>query len=351
MTEPLSRDDLAAARAAFHLGSEEWAKNIDEIQTSGESFVRYGHATGVEVDAETQRARWLHLRRAGIGGSDAAAICGQSTYRSALQVYLEKIGALGDDDTDNERMFWGRKLEPIVAEVLSERTGVYLWQIRAMLQHPEHEWALASIDRGAAPTDEVLPELADRGVHGAGVAEIKTAGYFAGKDWADDTVPEAYICQGMHYLAVTGLDWLLYGCLIAGQRLAVRIVQRDDELISHLLTIEADFWQHVQEREPPPPDGSKATTDLLAHLWDVDPGSVMVLDPGKVDPLLEQRAAFAATERHAGDMKREVDNTLRWMIGEHEVAKTPDGRQLFTWRATKTGARRLHIPTPKEVTQ
>ena len=38
------------------------------------------------------REQWLELRKKGIGGSDSAAIVGLDRYRSAFDVYAEKIG-------------------------------------------------------------------------------------------------------------------------------------------------------------------------------------------------------------------------------------------------------------------
>ena len=33
---------------------------------------------------------WLELRRNGIGGSDAAAVCGVSRYKSPVELWMEK---------------------------------------------------------------------------------------------------------------------------------------------------------------------------------------------------------------------------------------------------------------------
>ena len=35
-------------------------------------------------------AEWLKLRKCGIGGSDAAAVCGMNRWRGPLDVYLDK---------------------------------------------------------------------------------------------------------------------------------------------------------------------------------------------------------------------------------------------------------------------
>ena len=34
---------------------------------------------------------WLKLRKSGLGGSDAGAVCGVNPYSSPMKVYLDKI--------------------------------------------------------------------------------------------------------------------------------------------------------------------------------------------------------------------------------------------------------------------
>src|SRR5690606_37257359 len=54
-----------------------------------------GGVMTVQVLAKTlemPRDEWLELRRKGIGGSDAAAIVGLDRYRSAFDVYADKLG-------------------------------------------------------------------------------------------------------------------------------------------------------------------------------------------------------------------------------------------------------------------
>lgn len=296
-----------------------------------------GHAIiGDYIDPDTERARWLTTRRAGIGGSDVAAICGQSPWRSALHVWLEKTGQLADQP-DAERMMWGRLLEPVVADVLAERARIDLVRVPYVLRHPEHEWMLATVDRAALHVE-----------YGHGLAEVKTASQFAAPDWRDDEIPDHYKLQGMHYLAVTGHPYIVFGCLIGGQRLEVRWLLRDDELIAHMVTIEAEFWQMVEEGEPPAPDGSKGTTDLLAHLWDVQADLIVPMDPAEVGPLIARRHAWQAMEKHAEAERRTVENRLRWLLADGVEAVDADEptRKLFTWRPDRNGKRTLRFPKP-----
>lgn len=277
--------------------------------------------TVVADTTDMDRDEWLGERRQGIGGSDAAAICGQDKYRSAFEVWLDKTGAPTPDDTGpSEPAYWGTVLEPLVAQEVHLRTGINIVTDKKLLASVQRPWQLANLDGWAQTADEV------------GVYEGKTAGFFTGQAWEHDDVPDAYLLQGMHYLAVTGAPWLLYGVLIGGQRLEIRTVQRDQELIDHLITIEADFWHLVTEKIPPAVDGSKACTDLLAHLWDVKADAVLTVDPDEVIPMLNERALLVEEIKAAEQRKTELENQLKLLINEHEEAIDPNGRRLFSWK-------------------
>ena len=47
------------------------------------------------------REDWLALRRQGIGGSDAGAVCGVNPYANALSVYRDKTGEDLEEDDNN----------------------------------------------------------------------------------------------------------------------------------------------------------------------------------------------------------------------------------------------------------
>ena len=68
---------------------------------------------------------WLRYRKCGITGTDAGAILGLNPYRSAFQVYHDKISDT-IENIDNEAMRQGRDLEDYVAQRFSEETGFYV---------------------------------------------------------------------------------------------------------------------------------------------------------------------------------------------------------------------------------
>ena len=66
---------------------------------------------------------WLRYRKCGITGTDAGAILGLNPYRSAFQVYHDKISDT-IENIDNEAMRQGRDLEDYVAQRFTEATGL-----------------------------------------------------------------------------------------------------------------------------------------------------------------------------------------------------------------------------------
>ncbi len=204
-------------------------------------------------------------RKKGIGGSDAAAILGLSRYKSSLQVYLEKIGEL-EPQEDNDRMYWGRKLEDIVADEYKERTKHVVLRSDP-IWNLEHEWFRCNPDR-----------LIHGGERGLGVLECKTASEYVKSEW-DDRVPEEYLIQLMHNIGVCDATWGALAVLIGGNDYRIFEFERDEELIGMIFEREKDFWfNHVLERIPPNPTG--ASLDVLARMYPKDNGQLVIIDNG-----------------------------------------------------------------------
>ena len=60
-------------------------EQIQKTQEGADSVKRLVSTLGIE------KPEWLEYRRKGIGGSDAGAVCGLNPYRTAMQVYQDKI--------------------------------------------------------------------------------------------------------------------------------------------------------------------------------------------------------------------------------------------------------------------
>ena len=81
--------------------------------------------------AGLDKKEWLLCRKQGIGGSDAGAICGLNSYRTAMQVYLDKTSE-EVEEIDNEAMLQGRDFEDYVARRFMKATGKKVRRANAM---------------------------------------------------------------------------------------------------------------------------------------------------------------------------------------------------------------------------
>ena len=196
---------------------------------------------------------WLRLRRQGIGGSDAAAVCDLHPYRSAFQVYLDKTTE-AEGEADNESMRQGRDLEEYVARRFMEETGKKVRRANAVYYNEEQPCLLADFDR------LIIGERAG--------LECKTVNAYSADKWKDGNIPIHYQMQCQHYLAVSGFDCWYIAALIFGREFVVRRIDRDEGLIRTLVSIEEHFWEeNVQKRQAPPPDGTKEYTEELGKLY------------------------------------------------------------------------------------
>jgi len=165
----------------------------------------------------------LKARLNSIGGSDAGAVLGLSPYKTPLDIYLEKTGEIEPPNlSDKEAVRWGNILEDVIAEEFTARTGIKTRRVNRLMQHPVHHFMTAHIDRKIEGKPEGL--------------EIKTAGFFLGNQYGEegtDQIPDHYLAQVLHYLAVTGYERFHVAALIGGQRLWIGCVERDGSTKGH----------------------------------------------------------------------------------------------------------------------
>lgn len=210
----------------------------------------------VLVDTENlPRTEWLEWRRKGIGGSDVAAIMGISPFRTARDIYYDKIKvtSLEDDEEEEYDDGWvakrmGNLLEPLVAEIFQKRTGFEVFKINKMFYHPHHPFMLADIDYFVKLPDGTIAIL-----------EIKTTDESKVFEWFKDgekIVPVYYESQGRHYMAVTNIDRVFYCCILYGRSensVVIREIKRDYEYEDEMIFLEQEFWQENVKKKVPPP--------------------------------------------------------------------------------------------------
>lgn len=216
---------------------------------SGESQGRERYTPLVLVDtADLPKDDWLNYRRRGIGGSDVAAIMGVSPFRTARDIYYDKlnIAAVEPDDSNWVALEVGHLLEDLVARIFQKKTGLRVYQIKKMFYHPVYQFMLADVD--------YFVELQDGTT---AILEIKTTNYNAKDNWwmgEHEIVPEYYELQGRHYMAIMDVDQVFFCCLYGNteDEVIIRHVRRDAAIEAEMIYLEQEFWmENVQKKIPP----------------------------------------------------------------------------------------------------
>lgn len=255
---------------------------------------------------EMDREEWLRLRRNGIGGSDAAAIVGLDKYRSAFDVYADKLG-LKQEEPDNEAMRQGRNLEGYVAARFTEATGKKVRRRNAILQHPDYPWMLADIDRWVVGEN-------------AGM-EAKTTSVLNRHKFSQGEFPPNYYVQCMHYMAVTGADKWYLAVLVLNKAFHVFTIERDEAEIKALIEAERHFWEeHVKKQIPPSPDGSTSTTEVIKQLFpearERETAALFGYE-GKIQKLQDLKSQIDELQREYDVIKQE----LQLALGDAEIGQ------------------------------
>ncbi len=273
------------------------------------------------------RPAWLEGRRTlGIGSSDAAAILGVSKFKSALSLYYDKLGIREENPKTQERREWGLLLEEPIAQRYAQKTGRLIaspppFSVARSVTYP---FAVASCDRFVVGRREGAVETP----HGVGIAEIKNADVYVSDQWSEDNnnePPIEYQIQLQHQLMVTGLGWGSIVALIGGNYFVWADRMRDDALIKVLAEREAEFWDRVERRDPPPADGSESSKDILKLVYPQDTGEVVTLGPESIE-WHEKLVAANLAEKAAELEKNTYSNLLRQAIGDATAGVLPNGK-------------------------
>lgn len=282
----------------------------------------------VTLPAGAPEADWHAVRATGVGGSDVAAILGMDRYRGPLHVWQAKCGDVREDrDVRLDRAARrGHRLEGLVAEFFAEDSGCTVVETPGTLQHTDHPHWLANLDRVAfRPGDDDWSDPA--------VLECKSRTWRSARTegWSGDEAPDGPSLQAHWYLTVTGYQHAYVAGLIDDDLTWFRLT-RDEELCGLLADTVDRFWHdHVIAGIPPRPDGSEATTKLLARLWDAREEAAVEVDPVETMLLKQRRRELKEQLAELGDDLTEVENLMRALAEDAEVA-TIGGRTAFTWR-------------------
>lgn len=191
---------------------------------------------------EGQRER----RRSYIGGSDIASLFGANPWKSASDVWAEKVFPTTDTLSGNEAVRLGVFLEPSVLALMSDEAGGETIVRNQFRVEPKDKLC-------AAHLDAIAPDVPC-------VYEAKVTGQTG--EWGDpgtDIIPDRVIWQVQHGLLCLAdeVAFARVGVLMPGWKrlvFSMYMVYPDLEMHEMIRSTVNEFWEKYVEPETPPDD-------------------------------------------------------------------------------------------------
>ena len=242
--------------------------------------------------------QWRALRNRYIGGSDAAAVVGLNPFSSAYSLWAEKTDKIPPFE-GNLATEVGTYLEEFVAKKFEQETGKKVRRENHSLINDKYPWAIANVDRVIVGENAGL--------------EIKTTSALNLKRFKNGEYPENYYCQCVHYLAVTGKDRWYLAVLIGNMDFNIYVIEQDQEEIASLMEAEKEFWRFVQEKTPPPADGSQSTTEAIKTIFKESTEETVDISAFESD--LSQYMAIGETIADLKGNREAIGNRIKSFMG------------------------------------
>ena len=266
--------------------------------------------------------QWLKARQYGIGGSDVAAILGLNPWKTALDVYLEKIDPEPKDLPMNAKMKAGKMLENTIADWFAEESGETIHKDHKIRIHKNFKHLIGNVDR----------VIISGNGKGTGILEVKsTSNYmikmFEKNDWP---LPPYWYAQLQHYLNVTGYTWGVIAYLVDGYDFRQHQFEADQEFIRNMTEKCNEFWHgHVEPRIPPEPQNEK---DVMTLFPESVTDSQVEAEEGVYNIYMELAEAIEK-EKMFKLQKEKLQEQLKLVIQDKERL-TYHGDTLITWKSS-----------------
>jgi putative phage-type endonuclease len=255
-------------------------------------------------------------RQKNIGSSDSPAILGVDPYRSAADVYLEKIGQ-ADGFAGNANTDRGNLLEPVLLSWAGNELNTTLRRDELFV-HPGGILC--------ANLDGIGPDF---------LVEAKTSSDPA--EWGEpgtDEVPERVIVQTHHAMAVTGFRLAYVPVLLPGFRsfdFRMYRVAYNPSLGDAVVAAGERFWrEHVEVRVRP--DDYRPSMEVLKRVRR-EPSKTVAVNPGLVDFWERAKELKRTADKREEEAKRE----LLAALDDAEAGDCGDGRTVTYMETTRRG--------------
>lgn len=268
---------------------------------------------------DLQRAK----RAKGVGSSDVPVILGLSRFKSAYDLWLERMGRVAEEP-ENEAMAIGSAIEPLLLKMAAER-------IKERVVRPSQTFV------GGKPHHRAnIDGMVGAARRGHPIVEAKSTGWLDG--WgADgtDEIPDAVRAQVMYQMAIASSSLAYVACLRADRGLSFSLhpVAYDESLAAQILGAVDDWWSYVASGTAP--SASQPTLECVKRLRYSDDAPPRVIDSALLIADIEARAAEQAASAYADACRAR----LLAALGDARCGESADS--MYTVRVSNVSTERF----------
>ncbi len=263
--------------------------------------------------------QWIEERTTYIGGSDCAAILGESQFSTPLQVFLRKKGIL-PPIADNPIMDFGHYFEPQLAAHFEQETGLKTRRVNQPFTDPDFNFLKANIDRQV---------LAGKELNSTAVLELKTTTSHRISS-LDGELPREWYLQVIWYLGITQYSKAFLQVYLRDtcEFLEPQIIDPNPELFEEMKHKLVHWWHTYMEGEGRRPDPVNGEDALLLYP-DSNPEQVVEITPAgyalyqELSQVRDRKADLIKMEEH-------LKTKLKEKLGKAERLVCA-GKTLVSW--------------------
>ena len=267
---------------------------------------------GRRIDlSKISKEDWLAIRNIlGIGASDVPVALGINKYKTAYQLWQEKV-AEEVTPVQNKFMRAGLLLEDAIITAYEEDCNRMVIRPKEIVIHPKHDCLFCTPD-GIIVDD----------IQGNGVFQAKSTNKNVYESWKEEetetqSIPLIYYCQVQAEMECCNLNWAILALFLTDTRDFVYVpIKRDQEFIDKMVLFLVAWWEKfVLQNEAPP-----MTSFEFDHIQEV-PGTTIEAD----EDILKIIDAVKEKQKEAKLLDEEIDslkNKIKEFVGENELLKS-----------------------------
>ena len=260
------------------------------------------------------------FKRGKIEASQVAAALGLSPFQTPANLAMELLGRIKPQE-ENAAMRGGNIMEPAVAELYTDKTGVKLQPCTEAFTHPTFDWLIAQ------------PAYFYNGTGETRLVDIKNVGWRQRWRW-EDGVPVHVVAQCVLQSLLTGINRVEVVAYFGGNDLEIYPLKITAKQQESLMTKVSMYWFDWIKNNMIPPVCDR-DIELIKILYS---SADNVTELTATEAVMEDIEDYRTFKKQRNEINKSIgtlEAKIRLMMGGASLLKNPDGTHEFTYKQAR----------------